>query len=154
MSYRAGNLSQNDHLSFLVYFVHSKSSAMMMMNEDQVSCFSAFSSFFSFFFFFFLPFWSVCVYVFNCSVVSDSATPWTVAHKAPLSMELFRQEYWNGLPFSTSGDLPDPGIEPGSAALQADSLPSWEYSPATSGFPDFWKPDSFSLEFLWWVRIQ
>ena len=90
----------------------------------------------------------VCVCVFNCSVVSDSATPWTVAHKASLSLELFRQEYWNGLPFSTSGDLPDPGIEPRSAALQADSLPSWYYSPAISGFPDFWKPDSFSLEFL------
>ena len=39
------------------------------------------------------------------------ATPLTVAHQAPLSMEFSRQEYWNGLPFPTPGDLPDPGIE-------------------------------------------
>ena len=51
-----------------------------------------------------------------------------VAHQAPLSMEFSRQEYWSGLPFPTPGDLPDPGIEPGSPALQADSLlsePLW-----------------------------
>ena len=39
------------------------------------------------------------------------ATPWTVAHQAPPSMEFSRQEYWSGLPFPSSGDLPDPGIE-------------------------------------------
>ena len=39
-------------------------------------------------------------------------------------MEFFRQEYWSGLPFLSKGDLPDPGIEPGSPALQADALPS------------------------------
>ena len=39
-------------------------------------------------------------------------------------MEFFRQEYWSGLPFPSPGDLPDPGIEPGSTALQADALPS------------------------------
>ena len=39
-------------------------------------------------------------------------------------MEFFRQEYWSGLPFPSPGDLPDPGIEPGSRALQADALPS------------------------------
>ena len=49
-------------------------------------------------------------------------TPWTVAHHAPLSMEFSRQEYWSGLPFFSPGDLPDPGIEPGSPALQADFL--------------------------------
>ena len=49
-------------------------------------------------------------------------TPWTVALQAPLSMGFSRQEYWSGLPFPP-GDLPDPGIEPGSPALQADSLP-------------------------------
>src|SRR5574337_1098638 len=62
-----------------------------------------------------------------CSVafVSKSfVTPWTVACQAPLSMELSRQEYWSGLPFPPPGDLPDPGIKPGSPALQADSLPS------------------------------
>ena len=51
-------------------------------------------------------------------------TPWTVAHQAPLSMGFSRQEYWSGLPFLSSGDLPDPGIEPGSSALQADDLPT------------------------------
>ena len=39
-------------------------------------------------------------------------------------MEFSRQEYWSGLPFSSPGDLSDPGIEPRSPALQADSLPS------------------------------
>ena len=51
-------------------------------------------------------------------------TPWTVARRAPLSMGFSRQEYWSGLPFRSPGDLPDPGIEPRSPALQADSLPS------------------------------
>ena len=50
------------------------------------------------------------------------ATPWTVAHQAPPSMEFSRQEYWSGLPFPSPGDLPDPGIEPGSPTLQADAL--------------------------------
>ena len=48
-------------------------------------------------------------------------TPWTVAHQAPLSMGLSRQEYWSGLPFPSPGDLPDPGMEPRSPALQVDS---------------------------------
>ena len=48
--------------------------------------------------------------------------PWTVAYQAPPSMELSRQEYWSRLPFPTPGDLPNPGIEPLSSALQADSL--------------------------------
>ena len=52
------------------------------------------------------------------------ATPWTVAHQAPPSMGFSRQEYWSGLPFPSPGDLPDPGIEPGSPTLQADSLPT------------------------------
>ena len=51
-------------------------------------------------------------------------TPWTAAHQAPLSMRFSRQGYWTGLPFPSPGDLPDPGIEPGSPALQADALPS------------------------------
>ena len=50
-------------------------------------------------------------------------TPWTVSPQASLSMEFSRQGYWSGLPFPSPGDLPDPGIEPGSPALQADSLP-------------------------------
>ena len=48
--------------------------------------------------------------------------PWTVAHKAPLSVEFSRQECWSGLPFSPPGIESDPGIEPTSPALQADSL--------------------------------
>ena len=52
------------------------------------------------------------------------ATPWTVAHQAPPSMEFSRQEYWSGLPFPSPADLPDPGTEPRSPALQADALPS------------------------------
>ena len=51
------------------------------------------------------------------SVVSDPATPWTVARQAPLSMGFSRQEYWSGLPFPSPGDLPDPGIKPASPAL-------------------------------------
>ena len=79
----------------------------------------------------------VCVYVCVCvspvSTWSDGlvarscqtlATLWTVALQGPLSMEFSRQKYWSGLPFSSSGDLPNPGIEPRSPALQADSLPT------------------------------
>ena len=49
-------------------------------------------------------------------------TPWTVAYKTPPSMEFFREENWSGLPFPSPGDLPDPGIEPVSPALQADAF--------------------------------
>ena len=49
-------------------------------------------------------------------------TPWTVAHQALLFMEFSRREYWSGLPFPSPGDLSDPGIEPRSPTLQADSL--------------------------------
>ena len=52
------------------------------------------------------------------------AIPWTVAYQAPLSMGFSRQQYWSALPFPSPGDLPDPGIEPGSPTLQADTLPS------------------------------
>ena len=48
------------------------------------------------------------------------ATPWTIAHQVPLSMEFSRQEYWSGLPCPTPGDLPDSGIEP-TSALAGDS---------------------------------
>ena len=52
------------------------------------------------------------------------ATQWTVAHQAPPSMGFSKQEYWSGLPFPSPGDLPDPGIELMSLALQADTLTS------------------------------
>ena len=50
--------------------------------------------------------------------------PWTVACQVPLAMGFSRHEYWSGLPCPSPGDLPDPGIETGSPALQADYLPS------------------------------
>ena len=58
------------------------------------------------------------------SCVPLFVTPWTVAYQAPPSMGFSRQEYWSGLPFPSLGDLPHPGIEPRSPALQADGLPS------------------------------
>ena len=56
--------------------------------------------------------------------MSDSSRPHElyVAHQAPLSMEFSRKEYWSVLPFPYTGDLPNPGIEPGSPTLQADDL--------------------------------
>ena len=60
----------------------------------------------------------------SLSGVQLFATPWTVAYQAPPSMGFSRQEYWSGLPFLSPGDLPDPGIEPRSPALQTDALPS------------------------------
>ena len=57
----------------------------------------------------------MCLCVF--SHVQLSATPWTVTCQAPLSMGFSRQEYWSGLPFSSPGDFPDPGIKPTPSAL-------------------------------------
>ena len=57
-------------------------------------------------------------------VMSDSVRLWNVAHQGPLSMEFSRREHLSELSFPTLGNLPDPGIEPGSPALQVDSLPS------------------------------
>ena len=65
---------------------------------------------------------AVAVAVSRFSRVRLFATLWTVALQAPLSMGLSRQEYWSGLPCPPPGDLPDPGMEPGSPALQADFL--------------------------------
>ena len=52
------------------------------------------------------------------------ATPWTVAYQASPSMGFSRQGYWSGVPFPSPGELPDPGIKPGSPALEADALTS------------------------------
>ena len=57
----------------------------------------------------------------SCLTLCD---PWTVAHKAPSSVRFSRQEYRSGLPFPSPEDLPDPGIEPRSPTLQADTLTS------------------------------
>ena len=63
----------------------------------------------------------VCVLLRLCPTLCD---PVDCTQQAPLSMEFPRQEYWSGLSFPSPGDLLNPGIEPGSPALQADSLPS------------------------------
>ena len=69
----------------------------------------------------------------SLSVVQLFATTWTVAHQASLFIGFSRQEYWSGLPFPSPGDLPHPGIEPGSPALKADSFwPNAECIPACS----------------------
>ena len=66
-------------------------------------------------------------------------TPWTVAHQAPLSMKFSRQEYWSGLCFLLHGDLHDPGIEPTSPALQADSLSLYHLeSPMSNKYMFIW----------------
>ena len=61
--------------------------------------------------------------MFSRQVMSDSASPQTVAHQALLPVGFPRQEYWSGLPFPSPGDLPGPGIEPRLLNQQADSLP-------------------------------
>ena len=72
------------------------------------------------------------------------ATPWTVAHQAPLSVEFSQQEYWSGLPFPISGDHPDPGIEPVSLACPALAGKSFTSSAA-------WEAHSASLPTLYSV---
>ena len=69
------------------------------------------------------------------------ATSWTVACQAPLSMGFSRQEYWSGLPFSSPGDLPDPGIKPRSPALQAGR------------FFTNWATREAHLKYLWWWLV-
>ena len=64
---------------------------------------------------------SILRFLYCCLVITLYPTL-TIAHQAPLSMELSRQDYWRGLPFPPPGDLPDPGIKPTSPALQADYL--------------------------------
>ena len=71
---------------------------------------------------FFLQSSGVIVVVQSLGSVRLFVTARNVAHQAPLSMGLSRQEYWSGVPFSSPGDLPHPGIKPRCPALQADSL--------------------------------
>ena len=77
-----------------------------------------------------------------CCLVAKScptlATPWTVARQALLSVGFSRQEYWSGLPFPSPGVLPDPGMEPGSSALQTYSL-----------LPSHWG----SLHLRYWLKV-
>ena len=76
------------------------------------------------------------VHVLSLSRVRLFATPRTVTCQALLSTGFSRQEYWSGLPFPSPGDLPKPGIEPRSPALQADALPSELLGKAEDKFPD------------------
>ena len=62
------------------------------------------------------------VHICLLSCICFFETPWTIALQIPLFIEFSRQEYWSGLPFPVLGNLPNPGIEPRSPALQADSL--------------------------------
>ena len=80
--------------------------------------------------------------------MSDSVNPWTGARQAPLSMGFPRQEYWSGLSFYSPGDLPNPGMEPQSPALQADSLP---LEPVGNGvlIPSFLAFTSWKAAQLW-----
>ena len=87
-------------------------------------------------------------------VISNSfVTPWTVAREAPLCMGFSRQEHWSGLPFPSPGDLPDLETEPGSPALQANSLPT---EPPGRPFPSIpsayckrLKPKGLSIWLVW-----
>ena len=70
--------------------------------------------------------------------------PWTVAHQAPLSMEFSREEYWSGLPFPSPGELPDPGIKPGSSCVTVRFFTIW----ATRKAPGKWLRDK-SMSSFW-----
>ena len=80
----------------------------------------------------------VCVCV--LSHIQLFATPWTVAHQAPLSMEFSRQEYWSGLPFHTPGGLPGPGME--STSLVSSALAGGFFIIVPPGSP-FWVMSGF-----------
>ena len=110
----------------------------------------------------------------SLSRVRLSAAPWTVAHQAPLSVGFSRKEHWSGLPFPSPADLPDPGIEPGSPALQADALLSEPPGPilhqswglgclnfivtketGTNSVASFYDPEpSPSISLIWWQTTQ
>ena len=65
--------------------------------------------------------------------MTNSCTPWTVAHQTPLSMGFSRQEYWSGLPCPPPGALPDPGIEP--TSLMSPALPGGFFTTSAT-----WEP--------------
>ena len=75
-------------------------------------------------------------------------TSWTVALQAPLSMGFPRQEYWTGLPFPSPGDLPDPGVKPGSSILQVDSLLSESQGKLRSFAKVKWRQTLKQVDFL------
>ena len=88
-------------------------------------------------------------------------TPWTVAHKALLSMGFPRHEYWSGLPFPSAGDLPDPEVKPTSPALQTDSLPlSYQGTPGMCFYHveisvcDYSSDPTFKHRYVWLLRYR
>ena len=97
----------------------------------------------------------------SLSHVQLFATPWTIAWQAPLSMGFSRQEYWSGLPFPSPGDLPKPGIEPGSPALWADALSSeppgkplhfsWEKNNKS---PSYWERSGTQIRSQLWESTK
>ena len=94
----------------------SKSWCLLLYKLHNESCFSYFALNIS-------PEFLVVVCCWVAKLCLTLATPWTVAHQAPLSMGSPRQEYQSGLLFASPGDLPDPGIKPKSPVLHANSLP-------------------------------
>ena len=77
-------------------------------------------------------------------------TPGTVAYQVPPSMGFSRQEYWSGLPFPSPGDLPDPGIEPRSPALQAEAFTLWATREAHKDFAKDldWESEGYEEDIL------
>ena len=88
---------------------------------------------------------TVKVKVKSLSRVRLFAIPWTVAHQTPPSMGFSRQEYWSGLPFPSPGGLPNPGIEPRSSALQADSFPAEPAEPPEKPWEGDWDSGSAQM---------
>ena len=97
--------------------------------------------------------WGLAMWVKSLSHVWLFATPWTVAHQAPPSMEFSRQEHWSGLPFPPPGDHPDPAIELRSPALQTETLLS-EPPGKPRGFAVnvYKRRNADSLLILWHIR--
>ena len=102
-----------------------------------------------------VPHWlrAACHSCVLCLVTQSCETPWTVARQAPLPMGFSRQEYWSRFPCPSPGDLPNPGIEPRSPSLQADSLlseppgkPSYSSNSLSSPTHLVWEPS-----FLLWI---
>ena len=106
------------------------------------------------------------VVVESLSCVQLFATPWTVACQAPLSVDCPRQQHCSGLTFSSPGDLPNPGIEPGSPALAGEFFTTeppepltptqpaglWCPSPPTSLLQAVWESVSEDTVRVWLVR--
>ena len=97
--------------------------------------------------------------MFSCWVNLDSATLWTIAHQAPLSMGFPRQEYWSGLPFHFPGDFPDPESKPVSPALAGGFFATWatwetHHLVYSLKFSNTWKIWLRTFAHIYWVSIK